>query len=317
MISRILALAVGGTLALAAPAVAAPITASGADPVDSLGGPSVDLQEVRSSFDAETGAWSVTVRLHGAPSDDAWAMVNARLIGPSGEGGACVTELGGLRASTRPAGGSGAYLTTSVTGGLSRWPASTKQVDPGEREVTLSVADPALAGIAVSCVSVNLSHNGVLDSIAPLRFPATGGRIAPPAHEVPAPPLPPRPTDGGAPQGPTPPGADVALPPTVVFAQSARSLRLRRDDRVRVTVLPFARPTTGRVVLRSLAGKVLGAGPFSTPARRTVVVKIRLSRAARQAVRRRGRLAARLAATARDASGGRPAQRTLRTTIRR
>jgi hypothetical protein len=252
MIRSILALAVGGTLALAAPAVATPVTASGADPVDSLGGPSVDLEEVRSSFDADSGAWSVTVRLHGGPSDDPWAMINARLSGPSRDGEPCATELAGMRASTKPAGGNGAYLTTSVTGGVSRWPSGTKQVGPGEREVTLSVADPALAGLAVSCVSVNLSHNGVLDAIAPLRFPASGGRVAPPAHEVAPPPMPPRPATPGA-DGP-------AMPPTVVFAQSARRLRVARDGSVRVTVLPFAQRTTGRIVLRSLSGTVLGAG---------------------------------------------------------
>ena len=321
MIRSILACAVVAALAWASPAVAAPVVATGTDPVDADGGPSVDLEQVRSSYEPATGAWDVTVRLHGGPSEDEWAMVNASLRAPS-EHGACATELASMRASTKPTGGSGTQLSVSVTGDFTREAAhSAKRPGPGERELTLSAADPELAGLAVSCVVLTLSHNGVLDTLRPLRFPPNAGRVVPPAHEVPRQPLPPPPPDRrptGDPAGPTTPGADdAAFPPTVVFAQTARRLRVRRDGSVRVTVLPFSRRTNGRVVIRSLAGTRLGAGSFSTRRRRTVVVKVRLSRAARRTVRRDGRLAARLRATARHASGGRSVRRTIRTTIHR
>lgn len=322
MLRFVLATALAATLASAAPAVAAPIVVTATDPVDAKGGPSVDLEEVRSSYDAEDGAWSVTVRLYGGPSEAEWAMVNTRLTGPSSDGAACATELASMRASTKPGGGNGTQLSVSVTGDFTREAAqSTKTVGPGERELTLSAADPALAGLAVSCVTVTLSHNGVLDTVAPLRFPPNTGRVAPPANEVPRQPLPPPPPGTGTgtpgdPSGPTPPGVEApGLPPTVVFAQSARRLRVHPDGSVRVTVLPFASRTSGRVVLRSRAGKVLGAGPFSSPPRRTVSVKVRLSAVARRTLRRRGRLTARLTATARDASSGRTVRRTLRTTV--
>ena len=310
-------LALLAALLAAAPAAAAPISASATDPVDATGGPSVDLEQVRSSFDSDAGAWSVTVRLYAAPSDTEWAMINAVLWGPSPDGDGCAgTELARSRASTKPSsGGSASAVSVSATGDFTRAPAeSRKTMGPGEREVTLSIADPALAGLQVRCVSVNLSHDAVLDTVAPPRFGPNDGRVAPPPHEIPRQPLPPQPGAGGTPLDPTgPPTGPSALPPAIRFPPGPVTLRVRRDGSVRVALRPFARAANGRIVLRSLRGAVLGAGPFSARAGRAVTVKVRLNRTALRALRRaRGRQLVRLTATAVDAAQGRFAGRSMR-----
>ena len=297
-------------LLVVAPALAAPVETTGSDPLDARGGPPVDLELARTSYDPAAGAWSLTVRLHGPASEEEWAMVNARLWGPSASREACSgVELADMRASTRPSGGGGGRVTASVTGDFTRAAAeSGKRPGPGERELTLSLADPALAGHRVSCVTVSLSHNDVLDTMAPLDFAPNEGKVAPPPEDVPRPappPPPPSPPDGDAGSGTV----------TIGFAQPARRIRVGADGTVRVTLLPFTRDVTGRVVIRSRRGAVLGVRRFSAAAWRTVNVEVRLKPAARRTVRRHGRVPARVTASARDSGGGQSVHRTWRTAL--
>jgi hypothetical protein len=305
MLRLVLAAALAAAIAFPALAHAEPVSASGADPVDAAGGPSVDLEAVATSYDPDEGRWNVTIRLYGGPSDAEWAMANATLFGPSADDPCRGTELARMRASTRPSsGGNAASVSRSVTGDFTRPAAQgTKAMGPGERELTLSLADPALAGVRVACVSVSLSaQNRAVDAIAPLRFPANEGRVAPPPEQVPLPPLPPPPPGHGAP-APAQPAA--ASRPQVGFVGVGRRLRVTRDSTVRIALRLSQGEVHGRVVIRSERGAVFGAGPFTSGSSRTVVVKVRLERAARRALKRSRRgVVVRLVATAHPAGGG-------------
>ncbi|HWI73931.1 MAG TPA: hypothetical protein VNT55_18365, partial [Baekduia sp.] len=256
--------------------------------------PAVDLRHVDSAFDDATGTWTLAVTFAGPPSPTDWGDLSA-VLWPRGDARhACAdpstTELARFSgARTKP--DSPAVYGSSTVGGAHAAALVTKDFGPGPNTITLTLADPSLAGQAPGCLQVALSHNAPLDGVGPVAFDGQ----APPAS-----------TGGDVPD-------DDNNDITIAFPAAAARLKASRAGTVRVALKPFAAPVSGVVTLKSTGGarRTLGHRSFRAAAGAPVVVPVRLDAATRRTLARRHRLDVRIAVSATPAAGGRAATATL------
>lgn len=266
-LARLAALA--AVLLTAAPAHAEPVSAVGSDGRDGTGGAARDVEQVRSTFDADAGSWTVTVRLHAPAAEAAWGMVNLSLTAP-GADGTCGAAFATMRGSTRPASGGVSATAGNRDDGQQpdgstgpSFASGTRTVSEDGRELTFAVAHPRLTGRVPACLGLTVTYeNETLD--------AAGARFAVPAGYEPPPPA------GG-------PGQAVRI-----RIASTRTLRLDRRGRATVFLRAFDMPLTGNARLRrGSRGPDLARAEWRASAGRVVRVRLRLTRAGRRYVRRR------------------------------
>ena len=282
---RLLLAALAPALLAAAPAHAETVFATGADARDGTGGDARDVEQIRSSFDAEAGRWTLTVRLFAPGSEERWAMVNAALHAP-GEDGVCDETFSTVRASTRPSSGSAAATAGSAADGPqpdgSQGPSFTsapRAESSDGRELTLEVSHPRLAGRVPACVSLRMTYENETLDTAGARFPVPAGYEPPPPSA-----------------GPT---ARVAI-----RLASTRVLRVSRRNRMTAFLRAFDRDLTGTAWLRArVVGPTLARATWRARAGRVVRVRLALTRAGRRHVRRRPSSRVRLTVGARVPAG--------------
>ena len=280
---------------LAAPGAARgdTLSASADSPRDPALPAGQDIERAVMTFDDEAGTWSVRLTTYGEAGDADWSAINAILFDPPAAGAPCGgradDSIAVMRASTRP-GDSTIVGSINPTIAIRRAQAVSRDDDG-----TLLLTDTALVGKRPGCATVNLSRNRVLDSVTlALTAPTPGAPPAPGATDTPS--------------------ADD--PPTPRFTHADARLTASRGGLVTVALQPFGRAVTGSVTLgpTSGAGLAYGTATYRARAGDPVLLRVRLTAAARRALTRARRLSVRITATAR--AGDRTLTRTTRATIR-
>lgn len=284
-------------LALAAPAQAAPVAASADDPRDGIGGAARDIEQVRSTFDAETGRWTVTTRFWGPVSDTQWAMINAALYRPGTSRESCTagaTTVATLRASTKPSsttafGQAGAYddpPNPDGSQGLTAMDSIGRTTSTDRREVTIEGVSSRLVGRSVACVTLTLSYrNEIQDRLnPPAWFPLAAAQSP----------------DGGSGGGTGGAGGGTTGPATLSLRLTSARLRARPRRTVSAALRPLDRSLTGttRLRTRGTRPRVLATGTWRAIAGRRVALRLRLSVAGSRWARRHPRARVRLTVAA-------------------
>lgn len=276
-------LAVALALALAAPAAAAPVIGSSDDPADGAGSAARDIEQVRASFDGETGRWMLTLRMRAPVS----AAEDVRIHGilyreDPRRPGVCpsddvIAELGRLQANTEPE-RTDQFFNAAGSTGATR---ALKEISPDGREVTLDVTAPDLLGQAAICASVSVSKGMPYDRLNTPVILQSGVK-PPPANR---------------------PDVDEPKPdaPVLALASPSRTFAIgRRHHRFTVRLKPFTAATTLRLRVTRLsgAGAALARGRHDVAAGRTGAARLTLTSAGRALLARAGRLRVRLHVTA-------------------
>ena len=170
----------------------------------------------------------------------------------------------------------------------------SRDPDAEANTVTLLATDSVLAGVRPGCVTVTISRGRPVDILAAIPF--TGTR---------------QPPIGGEPS-PTP----QPTPPALRFTHTDARLTASRSGSVSIVLEPLAAGFTGTVRIDPATGSggALGTATYRAKADESIVVRVRLTSAARRTLARTGKLSVRLTATAR--SGATSLTRTARATIR-
>lgn len=253
-------------------AFAASWTGGADDPSgDSTQGPGTDIVKAAWGFDNETGKLTVVVTFAQKPSGEDWGVINAVARDDTAEGcgGAEFARFRGNNNSTSASLGAG----TSADGvqpdgstGPSYVSATNTKSDDG-RTTTIEGQHARLVGRNAGCVTLNVSHNGVLDAVSmpataivgtPNRNPGT----TPPAYQVPGP----------------------AGDPRRVRLASSKRIRFSKG-RARVVVIGASGGVTGKV--RLLVGNLaVATGSFVSKDPVPVTVRLALTKKGKAWVRR-------------------------------
>ena len=292
MLRRLALATVLALLAVASAARGETLSATADSARDSALPAAQDIERVAIGFDDQAGTWSVRLTTYGEAGDADWAAINATLFDPPAAGAACGgradDSIAVMRASTRPG-------DSTIVGSINPTLAIRRaQIVSRDDDGTFLLTDTALVGKRPGCATVNLSRNRVLDSVTlALAAPTTG----------------------------TPPAADTDIPaaddpPTPHFKHADARLTASRGGVVTVALEPFGRSVAGAVTLGPTSGAGLAYGPATYRARAgdPVLLRVRLTAAARRTLTRARRLSVRITATAR--AGDRTLTRTTRATVR-
>ncbi len=263
--------ALAGVALAASPALAATFTASVESPRDPALPASRDISRVDSTFDDESGTWSITITRYGETEGPDWAAINATLFAAPAAGAACGRrgrlDRDLLRATTIPG-------STDVVGSIDPTTAIRRAAIVSQDGDTLTVTDPGLVGRRPACLNANLSRNRVLDGVTAIPF-----------------------TSGGPAGEPTPTPTPEPPPLRVRFTHADARLTPSRTGLVTIALEPFERAVSGSVIVRR--GRTpLGRATFRALAGDPVLARARLTAAARRLLAR-GQLSVRLVATAR------------------
>ena len=267
-------------LVLAPAAQAATFNAAADSPENPDRSPAQDIARVVSTLNADTGTWSVTVSLRGEPGPGTTGAVNAVLYPPAASCGSIPGDAAGyLRGNDSPG-------ATDVSGTVIAGPRAPnggyfKEHVPGSATVTLAMTDTAFVGYTPGCVTVTLTHNGVLDEVDAVPY------SAPNQSAPPLPPLPP----------PAPPAPPLPANPTIAFARPNARLNASKTGTVSIALKPFDRDVTGKLTVADAKGHALGSKSYSAKADKVVTVKVRLNAATRRALARGRTLKVKLTAT--------------------
>ena len=250
-------------------ALAATLTASVESPRDPALPAARDISRVDSTFDDETGTWSITITRYGETDGPDWAAINATLFAAPAAGAACGRaddSIALLRATTIPG-------STDVVGSIDPTTAIRRAAIVSQDGDTLTVTDPGLVGRRPACLNANLSRNRVLDGVTAIPF--TSGGTAGEPTPTPTPEPPPL-------RGVHAPGCAPHPEPHRPRDDRARTVRARG---LRLGHRPSRAPRLGRATFRARAGD-------------PVLVRAWLTAAARRLLAG-GQLSVRLVATAR------------------
>jgi hypothetical protein len=253
-------------VALAPAAHAATAGGTAPDPTgDSTGGPGTDIVGATWDLDPQAGRLSVAITLAAPSTSSDWGEFNATFRDTSkpGCGG---SGFAVVRGSSKSSSGS-AQVGTAADGvqpdgstGASIVPVASTRSEDG-RTTTFVLTHQRLVGRSAGCVTLNISHNGVLDALS---VPASGA----PAPTGPAP----APGSPGPTAGPPAPGTPAK--PTLL---SSRTLRFRKGV-ARVTIGGVPAGQHGRVRLALAGGTTLALGRYQVT---VVQVTARLTLTAR------------------------------------
>jgi hypothetical protein len=274
MARAILIVAAIGTLLAAAPAQAAVVSGSGADPADPALAGGRDLTAVAASYD-DAGTVSATVTLREPPSAAADGFVDV-FVGTSTASGDCSALLG-LGAFLDPASAQAVWLDAEGDSGT-----ATKSAEGAA--LTLNASAPALAGRAVSCATAIVTQRDDADVVfdrldVPIALGAPAPPPPPPAPSLPAAPAP----------EPVPAAAPAAL--LVVKAPALAPVKRGRRLRARIRVENNGTASARGVRLRVSAPKAMRVSPrtvrvgtLAPGGKRMVVLRLRARRNAKLAL---------------------------------
>jgi hypothetical protein len=275
--------AVALALVLAAPAAAAPLVGSSDDPADGAGSAARDIEQVRASFDGETGRWTLTLRMRAPVSAAEDVRIHGILYREAPRRpGVCpsddvIAELGRLQANTEPERTDQFFNAFGSTGATR----ALKEISPDGREVTLDVTAPDLVGQVAICASASVSKGMPYDTLNTPVILQPG--VTPPLPSGPD-------TEEPAPDA-----------PVVALASASRTFAVgRRHHRFTVRLKPFTAVTTLRLRVTRLSGggSALARGHHDVAAGRTGAPRLTLTRAGRALLARAGRARVRLHVTA-------------------
>jgi hypothetical protein len=273
-------LALLAVLVLAPSAQAA--TAETDSPRDPSLPPSQDFSHVASTFDPAAGSWSVAYTFYGPPSNDAWGNLNAQLYVGASQCAEFHDEIASFQEAPNKPNDPSGFATVFPPPDRQVVVAASKDKQYDGNTITLSMTDPSLVGVTPTCFAAGISHRGFLDTTGPVAFPG-----APP---------------------PAQPGA-----PALKVALKSSRLTASRHGVVKVGLKPFKRAATGIVTLRQ-GGKEIGRKSYRAKAGKAVKVAVKLSAAARRALKRRHTLRVRVIVTAQ--SGEDVVSKTVRARVR-
>ena len=173
-------------VALASPAHAETWTASADSPRDPALPAAQDLSHVESTFDDETGTWSVELSTYAEADDASRAAINTTLFGTPTAGFACGAHPDDAFAIMR----ANTLLSDTTAIGSVTTTSPPHRPDVVSRDGSaLVLTDATLVGRRPVCANANLSRNRVLDGVL-LTFsspssPATAAAAASPRRSRP------------------------------------------------------------------------------------------------------------------------------------